>query len=138
MKGVLIVAGIYNLLWGALVVFFPLLPFKWAGMELPNYPQIWQALGMVVGVYGVGYCISAFDPFRHWPIILVGLLGKVLGPIGMLWSLQRGTLPPNAAWLCVGNDVIWWLPFGFILYQAYRMANPHSDSQSEGEELSAG
>jgi len=120
MKAVLWAAGIYNIAWGSLVVLMPGLPFEWAHMPLPNYPEIWQCLGMVVGVYGVGYIIAAHHPLRHWPIVLVGLLGKVLGPIGMVWSLLRGSLPPVAAWTCVTNDLIWWLPFGIILYRAYQ------------------
>ena len=79
-------AAVYNLAWGALVVLFPLTPFRWAGMEEPNYPQLFQCIGMIVGVYGIGYWIAADDPLRHWPIVLVGLLGKVFGPIGFLVS----------------------------------------------------
>ena len=120
MHYLLMVAGAYNGRWGAFVVIFPLTPFHWAGMEPPRYTEIWQCVGMIVGVYGVGYAIAAFDPFRHWPIVLVGLLGKVLGPIGMIDAVWNGTLPANAAWVCVTNDVIWWLPFGLILWQAYR------------------
>ena len=78
-------AGLYNLLWGGSVVLFPSLFFKLSGwQDRPTEPFIWQALGMVIGVYGVGYLISANDPVRHWPIILVGLMGKVLGPLGFL------------------------------------------------------
>ena len=119
MTQVLWVAGIYNLLWGAFVVLFPLAPFRWAGMALPNYPEIWQCVGMIVGVYGVGYIIAAHHPFRHWPIVLVGFLGKVFGPFGMAWSLYKGTLPKVAAWTCATNDLIWWGPFGLILWGAY-------------------
>ncbi|MEC7110009.1 MAG: hypothetical protein VXX11_08355, partial [Planctomycetota bacterium] len=83
-------AGWYNLLWGGLVVVFPSLFFKLSGwQDRPTEPFIWQALGMVIGVYGVGYLISANDPIRHWPIILVGLMGKVLGPLGFLFALWQ-------------------------------------------------
>ena len=78
------VAAIYNILWGGLVVFFPLAPFHWAGMHPPNYVELWQCIGMIVGVYGVGYAIAASDLVRHWPIVLVGFLGKVFGPVGFL------------------------------------------------------
>lgn len=122
MTQVLWTAGIYNLAWGALVVVLPLAPFRWAGLPPPNYPEIWQCLGMVVGVYGVGYIIAACAPLKHWPIVLVGLLGKLLGPLGMLWAIERGRLPLVAGWLCVTNDLIWWLPFSIILYRASRAA----------------
>ena len=112
---VLRVAGIYNLLWGAFVVSFPLLPFQWAGLAPPNYPQIWQCVGMIVGVYGVGYWIAARDPARHWPIVLVGLLGKVCGPLGFAWYAWQGALPWTAGWVVVLNDLVWWVPFALIL-----------------------
>src|ERR1051325_7633130 len=105
MKPVLITAGIYNLLWGAFIVLFPLAPFRWFGMEPPNYPEIWQCVGMVVGVYGVGYAIAAFDPIKHYPIVLVGFLGKLFGPLGFLGAVLRGRLPWAFGWVNVTNDL---------------------------------
>lgn len=122
MRWTLRAAAAYNIAWGGFVVLLPGLPFQWAGMEPPNYPEIWQCLGMVVGVYGIGYAIAAQDPLRHWPIVLVGLLGKILGPLGMLWSLASGALPLAAGLVCITNDLIWWIPFSLILYHAYRSA----------------
>jgi hypothetical protein len=89
-------------------------------MDPPRYPQIWQCLGMVVGVYGIGYWIAAGDPARHWPIVLVGLLGKVLGPIGFLLAASRGELPWAFGLVNVTNDLVWWLPFAAALYFAWR------------------
>ena len=118
MRVVLYLAGIYNLAWGAFVVLFPNVPFRWAGMDLPRYPELWQCIGMIVGVYGVGYVIAARDPYRHWPIVLVGFLGKLFGPIGMLDALLHERLPLVAGLTCVTNDLIWWIPFIIILYRA--------------------
>jgi hypothetical protein len=120
MRLVLNTAGVYNLLWGAFVICFPMTLFRWADMPPINYPGVWQCVGMVVGVHGVGYLIAARDPFRHWPVILVGLLGKVFGPIGMLWAISNGQLPWQAGLACVTNDLIGWIPFGLVLYGAYK------------------
>ena len=119
MQMTLCAAAVYNVFWGAFVVFFPLVIFEWAGMPQPQYPEIWQCVGMIVGVYGIGYGIAATNPVRHWPIVLVGLLGKVLGPIGFLNSLQSGHLPLRFGWINVTNDIIWWIPFALILAHAY-------------------
>jgi hypothetical protein len=73
-------AGIYNLTWGTLAIAWPHLLFDLTGAERINYPEIWQCVGMIVGVYGIGYIIAASDSRTHWPIVLVGLLGKVFGP----------------------------------------------------------
>lgn len=109
-------------MFGALVVAFPLAWFEMAGLPAPNYPSLWQCIGLIVGVYGIGYGIAAFAPMRHWPIVLVGLLGKVFGPIGFLDAALRGDLPWRCGWLIVGNDLMWWLPFGALLFAARRQA----------------
>jgi len=62
MRRVLLVAAVYNLVWGAWVIFFPLVPFRWMGVDPPNYPGLWQCIGMIVGVYGIGYGAAALDP----------------------------------------------------------------------------
>ena len=114
-------AAIYNLTWGVLIVLFPLVPFRWAGMQPPNYPAIVQCLGMVIGVYGIGYALAARDPVTRWPLVLVGLLGKIFGPIGFVYAVAIGEFP----WWCglniLTNDLIWWLPFTAIILHAIRV-----------------
>lgn len=117
---VLYAAAVYNVAWGAFVVLFPVLPFRVAGMEPPNYPALVQCLGMIVGVYGVGYALAARDPFTLWPLVLVGLLGKVLGPIGFLYAATIGEFPWRIGVTIITNDLVWWLPFVAILLQAAR------------------
>ncbi|MEM0913625.1 MAG: alkyl hydroperoxide reductase [Planctomycetota bacterium] len=115
-------AAAYNLAWGAWVVLLPNQFFALAGMEPPLYPTIWQCVGMIVGVYGIGYAIAATDPARHWPIVLVGLLGKVAGPIGYVdAAFVRGTLDPGFGITIPTNDLIWWVPFFLILHHAWRV-----------------
>jgi peroxiredoxin len=120
MSRVLRLAACYNIAWGLFVILFPLALFRWSGMALPRYPQIWQGLGMIVGVYGVAFWLAAADPFRHWPVVFAGLLGKVFGPIGYVVSWWQELLPTSWASIVFLNDVIWWVPFGAILYGAAR------------------
>ena len=132
MRPLLVLAGIYNLCWGAVVVFFPNLTFERMGLEPPLYPAIWQCVGMIVGVYGIGYLIASRDPFRHWPIVLVGLLGKVLGPIGFVYaSLITDQLPPVFGWVLIPNDLIWWVPFSIILFNAAKHNQLSEDAQHQ-------
>lgn len=134
MKVVLLAAGAYNIIWGTAVIFAPVATLRWWGFDEPaNYPQLWQCIGMIVGVYGVGYAIAAFNPFRHWLIVLVGLLGKVFGPIGMALAIRDGTLPWSATRTIITNDLIWWVPFGIILWQAWKWNQPHSVALSADE-----
>ena len=50
----------------------------------------------------------------------VELLGKVLGPIGWLKLVWSGEWPIATLVLCVPDDLIWWVPFGLYLYDAWR------------------
>jgi hypothetical protein len=129
---VTLVAGAYNLGWGAFAVFFPLVPFHWIGIPPPLYPSLWQCIGMIVGVYGIGYAVAARAPARHWPIVLVGLLGKIFGPIGFVWSASHGELPWIAGWTILTNDLIWWVPFALILRHAYAEACSNAREQVYG------
>jgi hypothetical protein len=116
----LVAAGLYNLAWGGLTVLLPQWLFDLTGMERPNYPFIWQCVGMIVGVYGIGYLAAAGDPFRHWPIVLVGFLGKIFGPLGYAMGVLDGTVPAAFGVTLPTNDLIWWVPFAIILYGAFR------------------
>ncbi|MFT4515657.1 MAG: small multidrug resistance pump [Planctomycetota bacterium] len=113
-------AAIYNLVWGAFIVLSPGTLFEWCQMEQPRYVPIWQCVGMIVGVYGVGYAIAASNPIRHWPLVLVGLLGKVFGPIGFIEAAWTGQIPLQFGWTILTNDLLWWPAFGRILWIAWR------------------
>lgn len=120
MVSILRAAAAYNLAWGISIVIFPHALFDWTGIQRPLYPQIWQCVGMIVGVYGIGYGIASFDPIRHWPIVFVGLIGKIFGPIGFLLAVLEGGFPVSWGWTIVTNDIIWWGPFFLILRKAYQ------------------
>ena len=88
-------------------------------MPLQNYPEIFACLGMVVGLYGILYFEVARVPERGWLVAAVGLLGKVLGPIGWLRLVWNEQWPRTTFILCLTNDLIWWLPFALYLYDAW-------------------
>jgi len=113
-------AAIYNIIWGAQAIFFPLWQFKAMGITPPLYPQFWQCIGMIVGVYGLGYWWAAKDPIRHWPIVAVGLLGKIFGPIGFLEACIKGTLPWSFGINIIFNDILWWPSFTLIMLEVLK------------------
>ncbi|MBG79750.1 MAG: alkyl hydroperoxide reductase [Phycisphaerae bacterium] len=130
MKHALVGAGIYNILFGILAVIWPNSFFELAGMEVPRYPFLWQCIGMIVGVYGLGYLAASRDPIRHWPIVMVGLLGKIFGPIGFLQAAVSGSISWSFGFVILTNDLIWWIPFSLILLSAWRH---HRNLATSGE-----
>lgn len=119
-------AGIYNILWGAWAVLFPDQFFLITGMEPLNHPMIWQGMGMVIGVYGLGYWWASADPVRHWPIVAVGFLGKIFGPLGFFINYASGLVPFSFIATLITNDFIWWIPFFLILKEARKQGWPLS------------
>lgn len=126
------IAGAYNLAWGVYAAIDPQWLFRYSGMPLSNYPEIFACLGMVVGVYGFLYWEVARVPERGFLIAAVGLLGKVLGPIGLAQLIATGAWPVKSMILCVTNDFIWWVPFAVYLRDAHahRASARHAASSS--------
>lgn len=124
MGTVLLIAGVYNVAWGAFAVLLPNVFWDWLAIPRPNYMFLWQCIGMIVGVYGIGYWFAARDPLRHWPIVLVGLLGKIFGPIGFIDAyFIQGSIPtPWFGVTLLTNDLVWWVPFGLMLKRAWEAA----------------
>lgn len=118
------IAAIYNILWGAWVVLFPNHFFDLLHMPRLNHPMIWQGMGMVIGVYGLAYWWASFDPIKFWPIIAVGFLGKIFGPAGYVMNLWMDTAYPQFGWTLITNDLIWWIPFGWMLWEAHKRGWP--------------
>jgi hypothetical protein len=116
---VFIAAGVYNIAWGLYAAMDPQWLFRFAGMPPANYPQLFACLGMVVGLYGILYLEIARIPEHGWLPAAVGLAGKILGPAGLVVLIWQGTWPPATLVLCLTNDVIWWIPFGMYLKDAW-------------------
>ncbi|NRA46276.1 MAG: hypothetical protein HRU09_15090 [Oligoflexales bacterium] len=54
----LLIAGVYNILWGAWVILFLDLSMTVWGASPVEPKEIWQCVGMIVGVYGIGYIVA--------------------------------------------------------------------------------
>ena len=119
MQLILRLAAAYNILWGAWVVLFPDQFFNLVGMEQLNHPLVWQGMGMVIGVYGLGYWWASYNPMKHWPIVAVGFLGKIFGPLGFIFNYMKGDVPFEFIFTLVTNDFIWWIPFYLILRKVH-------------------
>ena len=118
-RWIFVLAGLYNILWGLYSALDPQWLFRFTEMPLMIHPQIFACMAMVVGLYGLVYFEVARVPERGWLLILVGLVGKILGPIGMLIQISTGQWPPSAVVLCITNDIIWWIPFGLYLKDSW-------------------
>ncbi len=116
MPRVLFIAGIYHLLFALGANAWPHFCFDWAGIPRPNHPVLWRAAGLVSAVFGVGFLISARDPIRHWPVILLGFAKATLVIVLLVTSIFAEELPAKSLWLALFDDLIWWFPLAAILW----------------------
>ncbi len=105
-------AAFYNLAWATMVIALPRQWMMWFGIDAgPMTVPLVQVIGMMVGVYAIGYHLLARDPHRYCGLIWVGLAGKTFGPIGFVYYAITDTIPWTFGWTCILNDVIWWPVF---------------------------
>jgi hypothetical protein len=116
---IFLLAGVYNIGWGIFVALNPNWLFSFAGMEPINYPDVFACLGMVVGLYGIVYLEIARKPERGFLLAAVGLIGKILGPVGLLMLIAQGAWKPATIVMCVTNDFVWWIPFALYLFDSW-------------------
>jgi len=116
---IMTLAAIYNIFWGVLILAYPKV-ILFDDSDSVFVIIVLQCVGMLVGVYGIAYYFASLNPARYWPLILVGLIGKILGPIGSLHYIFTNQLDASFFWVNVFNDLIWIYPFSWILYQVYK------------------
>lgn len=104
-------AAAYNVVWGVMAILAPVWFFRVVGMEAPNYPFLFQCIGMMVLVYALGYYYIGKDPERYGAFVWIGLLGKTFGPIGFVGGYLQGQIPLTFGINILFNDLIWWPVF---------------------------
>jgi len=113
---VLIACCIHSAVWSMFIMAMPELSAKVYGFsETPHEIHLWQGAGLFIGLLAFGYALAARDPAQHWGLVLIGLLAKTLGAIGMTTAVCRSQVSPNVLWLLPMNDIIWWYPFWKIV-----------------------
>lgn len=119
-------AGFYNLAASAVAILYPgwLLGLLGLPTQLPPglSVELWHALAAVTAAMGAGYLLIAGNPHRHWPVVLIGFLGKLSTGAWAAWDILHHQLPASA-WLWVAvDDLLWLLPFALILREVYENA----------------
>lgn len=113
---VLLCAMLHSGVWGLFIMGFPSLSAKVYGFaDTPADVHLWQGAGLFIFLLAVGYAIAARNPIQHWSVVLLGLLAKIFGVIGMCTAVYEGRVSPNVLWLLPLNDIAWWIPFAIIV-----------------------
>jgi hypothetical protein len=120
MRMALVVGGAYHVLFAVWVISFPLHAFDFLNLPHPNHPALWQILGMISAILGLGLWIAAKNPIQHWLIVLLGLIKSIIATLVVCSAVFKSDLPNAALLILLIDDLVWMPVFGFILWAALR------------------
>ena len=117
------ISAAHSLGWGAFIVLAPITAASCYGFDRPPAEIfLWRGAGFMIFVLGTGYLIASTDPAQHWLAVLLGLIAKVFGPIGLCGAVYFGEVSWHVLFLLPVNDLLWWYPFGRIVLSGIRPA----------------
>jgi small multidrug resistance pump len=122
MRTLLQFAGGYNLLAALGMVVFYHEGCRLIGMDKPSPIMPVQLVGLLVGLFGVGYWMVARRPLENRGVLWLGFWSKLLGSLLSGYHVARGTLPPIFIPLVTLSDVIYLPPFFIIARRLDRLA----------------
>jgi small multidrug resistance pump len=122
MRYVLRFAGCYNLLAGLNMLVFYHEMFKTLGLPKPEVMLFVQLVGILVGLFGVGYLLVASNPIENRNVLMLGFWSKALGSVLGIGHVARGNLPLMFLVVLFFSDIIYLPLFAIILHRLYRVA----------------
>jgi len=121
MRGLLLLAGAYNLGWGFFIYNFPKSFYQWVSQSGEAAPGIieWQGAGVML--FGLLYAAVAIYPTTLWYLLAVGIASKIFGAAWFYWIILDGMSTRQYLFHLIMNDLIWVIPFTVILVRTIRV-----------------
>jgi len=121
MRVVLILAAAHNLLAGTWMLVFYHEAYKMLGLAKPDLNLPLQLVGILVGLFGVGYWLVVRSPVENRNLLLLGLWSKALGSTLGVYYVLLGELPLAFLPILFFSDIIYLLPF-YVIWRRLRDA----------------
>ncbi len=96
--------------------------YKIIGMPKPEISFPIQLVGILVGLFGVGYYLVAKNPVENRNVLMLGFWSKFLGSCLGTYYVVRGQLPYQFVGVYFFADVIYLPPFYLIMRRLYAIA----------------
>ncbi|MCA9102899.1 MAG: hypothetical protein KDA63_17185 [Planctomycetales bacterium] len=122
MRWLLRFVAVYNVLAGVTMLVFYHEMYKLVDVAKPQLVLPIQLVGVLVGLFGVGYWLVARRPVENRDLLLLGFLSKGLGSVLGVYYVFRGVLPPVFLVVLFFADIVYLVPFWVIIRRLYRLA----------------
>ncbi len=87
-----------------------------------------QLVGVMVGLYGVGYLLTAWNPIENRNVLTLGFFSKLLGSILGVMYVVNGKLPVAFLPILFFADIIYLPPFLAIMRRLYGLSGANGNS----------
>ncbi|MGD9723865.1 MAG: hypothetical protein AB7O59_20885 [Pirellulales bacterium] len=132
MRWLLRFVGCYNVLAGFSMLVFYHEGFKLLGVAKPNLMLPLQLVGVLVGLFGVGYLLVARNPVENRNLLMLGFWSKALGSALGVGYVVLGKLPPVFLLVLFFADIMYLPPFWIIMRRLYAIARSSSPKGTQG------
>ena len=129
MKFLLRFVAVFNVLAGLFMLIGYHETYKIIGMNKPDISFPIQLVGILVGLFGVGYYLVAKSPIENRNVLLLGFWSKFLGSCLATYCIVRGQLPLRFVAVYFFADIIYLPPFYLILRRLYALAHDKVSTQ---------
>ncbi len=130
-------AGGYNILAGASMILFYHEGFKLLGISKPEFSLPIQLVGLLVGIFGIGYLMVERAPVENRNVLLLGFLSKLLGPLLAVAYVIKGELPMTMLPVLFFADTIYLIPFWLIYRRTSQLASYHQSGDPGNDRVNA-
>jgi hypothetical protein len=96
--------------------------FKFIGVPKPHLMLPVQLVGILVGLFGVGYLIVARNPVENRNLLVLGFWSKALGSSLGIGYVLLGKLPPVFLVILFFADIMYLPPFWIIMQRLKALA----------------
>lgn len=117
-RGFLLAATAYNILWGIFIGWFPESFFQWVTESKELAPSIIEWQGKFVLVMAAAYLASALHPGKFWYLPFIGALTKIAGGIWFYYVILEQEVGKKGLFHLLMNDGIWVPILIFIGFRA--------------------
>lgn len=114
------ISAMYFMVWGIVVLLFPDLLSSVVIGEGSTPLVFWDFMSIITFVLGISLLIAAFNPYKHWLIILMTSLFHVAMIAGFIVGSRVGFFSDLYLPFLFFNHLIWLVPNGIVLYTVYK------------------
>lgn len=120
MRGVLLIASVYNVAWSVFLFWSPISYIKWMteGIQTENQWVFYQAIGILV--VAIMLFMGFLKPLKFKWFILFSFLAKLLGGFAVYLLIMESEFTKKFMFHLLMNDLVWLLPLLAIVRAAFK------------------